>query len=229
MVFFSQLLPDKVVSMAIVIVANGVHVQHSLAYLKAAAVVIAVDNGAAYCYAEKRKPDVLIGDLDSIEPDLLMRIQQDKVLIQQYPREKNHIDLELAVMYALAHYPPQEILIISTTGGRDDMHLANILLLAQPQFKDLDIKILGWQMMLQVVTPAKPFQAQLTPGQTLSLLPLSDVTQGITGGGLQYLLNDDTLALGCTRGLSNVVSQPQVTIRITQGTLLITYQATVFK
>lgn len=209
--------------MTIVIVANGEHAQHSQSYLKNASVVIAVDNGASYCYAQNRIPEILIGDFDSIDPELLKQMQQDKVKIEQYPKEKDHIDLELALSHAITRYPGQEILIISTTGGRDDMHLANALLLAQPQFKDLDIKILGWQMLLQVITSQKSFQGNLTPGQTISLLPLSDNTTGITSSGLQYALKNDSLALGCTRGLSNVVSQSLVTIRIATGILLLCY------
>jgi thiamine pyrophosphokinase len=60
-------------------------------------------------------------------------------------------------------------------------------------------------------------------GSTVSAIPLSPLVTGITYTGLEYPLQDATLALGSTRGVSNVMAATPATLTIREGVLLVVY------
>ena len=62
---------------------------------------------------------------------------------------------------------------------------------------------------------------QAAPGSTVSAIPLSALVTGITYKGLEYPLQDATLTIGSTRGVSNVVASSPATITIKDGVLLV--------
>jgi len=62
--------------------------------------VIAADAGLALCLESGRMPDAVVGDLDSIRPDVLARARQAGVAIVAHPRDKDASDLDLALAYA---------------------------------------------------------------------------------------------------------------------------------
>jgi len=98
--------------------------------LARAAAVIAADGGLRHVLALGRRPDVLIGDLDSLPPGVDPETAAGKVI--RYPRDKDETDLELALLYAVDHYPDAEVFVVGGAGGRLDHLLANVLLLAHP-------------------------------------------------------------------------------------------------
>ena len=60
-----------------------------------------------------------------------------------------------------------------------------------------------------------------SPGDTLSLLPLSATVEGITYTGLHYPLQNATLSFGSTRGVSNTLSSTRATVTLRSGVALI--------
>jgi thiamine pyrophosphokinase len=62
---------------------------------------------------------------------------------------------------------------------------------------------------------------EATPGSTVSLLPLSASVTGITYTGMLYPLDNATLTLGSTRGVSNEVVSHPATVRIASGIALV--------
>lgn len=209
--------------MLIAIVANGVNnVTH--ADLVKADVVIAVDNGASYCYLCDRTPDIVIGDLDSVSVHTLQQLQEDNVITQQYPQEKDYTDLQLAIQFALENYTDSYIHLYSVTGGRDDMTLSNILLLAHPEFANANIVLHGEQHKLQTITREKSFEYFLELATIVSLIPLSATVLLKSTRGLKYPLQDDILYFASTRSVSNEVVSETVTVEVNTGILLITYE-----
>ena len=61
-------------------------------------------------------------------------------------------------------------------------------------------------------------------GGAVSVLALTAQVTGITYRGLEYPLDDFTLPLGSTRGVSNVVATQPATIRVGEGVLLVVQQ-----
>jgi len=58
-------------------------------------------------------------------------------------------------------------------------------------------------------------------GDILSLIPLSEIVEGIYLEGLKYSLNYEPLYRNLTRGISNVFTDYQAKISIQKGTLLV--------
>ena len=59
-----------------------------------------------------------------------------------------------------------------------------------------------------------------SPGERISLIPLSEVVVGVSTKGLEYPLKDATLYRHKTRGISNVLMDYTVQIQIKEGLLL---------
>jgi len=94
--------------------------------------VVAADGGSALCVKLGLEPDLVIGDLDSIGPDLLAEWLAAGIQFERYEHQtKLETDTELAALAAL-RWQPERIVILGALGGRLDHALANVLLLTHP-------------------------------------------------------------------------------------------------
>jgi len=185
--------------------------------------LIAADGGAKHCLAIHQLPHALIGDLDSIDQTTVDTFAQQGVTIERHPSDKNQTDLELALDHALAIAKErsfQEIILVGGLGGRLDQMLGNVLILAQREWP-IPLIIVAGTLRAQVVFPGTLLTLQATIGDTVSALPLSDRVTGITYTGMRYPLQNHTLALGSTRGMSNEVIAVPATVEIAAGRLLL--------
>lgn len=181
--------------------------------------IIAVDGGANHCRNFGIVPDVLIGDLDSIAPDVLQELREQDVAIHLHPPRKDATDLELALDLAMDK-GAREIWLLAGLGGRWDMSLANVLLLASKKYQPLRCTILAESCTMHILHPGAAFAVSGVPGQRVSLLPLAGDVRGLTLQGFEYPLKDATLDLGSTQGVSNVLSERTASIQFEVGILL---------
>ncbi len=178
---------------------------------------IAADGGArnARLFLE-RAPQVVIGDMDSVDKETRVWLAAHHAELIQYPRAKDETDLELALQLAHAR-GADEITILGALGGRVDQFLANALLLAQ--YANLKIVDAASELWIgkgnDVVHGAK--------GEIVSLIPLDAKVQGITTKDLEYPLRDETLERGSTRGISNVMLGERAQVSFKRGMLLIVH------
>lgn len=186
--------------------------------LKTADLVIAADSGASHLKKSGYLPHVIIGDLDSIDPDTLAFFQKNQVPVQAHPSRKNSTDTELCLEYARAKGATR-ITLLAATGNRLDHTLANILLLLPLADAGISARILDEKNEVQVVTD----RVELTgaPGDLVSLIPITPTVRGVTLKGLSYPLENHTLVMGNTLGISNVLSGSTAQISIRSGTLLV--------
>lgn len=178
---------------------------------------IAADGGArnARLFLE-RAPQVVIGDMDSVDDETRVWLAAHHAELIQYPRAKDETDLELALQLAHAR-GADEITILGALGGRVDQFLANALLLTQ--YANLKIVDAASELWIgkgnDVVHGAK--------GEIVSLIPLDAKVQGITTKDLEYPLRDETLERGSTRGISNVMLGERAQVSFKRGMLLIVH------
>ncbi len=181
--------------------------------------LVAADGGAHHCLAMGRLPHVVVGDLDSIAPALVEALAGQGVAMERHPVSKNQTDLELAIERALRD-GATEIVLLGALGGRLDQSLANVLLLAQRDWP-VPMQLVDEGEVATVLHGGEHLELMAQPGATVSLLPLSAEVTGITYTGLLYPLEDVTLALGSTRGVSNEVVTAPATVWIRSGLALI--------
>lgn len=206
--------------MIALILANGdLHVSpHLLQIARKADYVIAADGGSKHCAALQRSPDILIGDLDSVPKHLLQQFKNSGTKIVQHPRRKNATDLELSVDHAIEK-GATIIYFAGMLGGRWDMSLANIFLLAHDTYRQARLVLFGDACVMHILHPGKHVLST-EPNQRASLLPLHDDGEGITLSGFEYPLTNHTISFGSSLGLSNVTLGTRVRIEHTKGVLL---------
>ena len=208
--------------MRAIIFANGILEKWPAGFelSPASDLIIAADGGTRHCLAWNVAPHVVVGDMDSIEPDTLADLGSRGVEIKSYPPRKDETDLELALKEA-AERKASEIIILGALGNRWDMSLSNVLVLAAPFLKGVKTRILDDCQAITCLRGGQKVEFKGRPGDLLSLSSLQDPTGGITLNGLDYPLKNATLPVGSTHGISNVFAGHTAEVEITTGCLLV--------
>ena len=184
-------------------------------------VIIAADGGLKHCTNKGVAPHLVIGDMDSADPDELVDLEMKGVEVKRFPARKDETDLWLAVRAALER-KVDEIIILGALGGRWDMTFSNVLLLASPELKQIETRILEGRQELFVLHGGQAARLFGSKGDLLSLMPLTAVVSGLSLTGFEYPLDNETLDLGTTRGISNVFLDAVCSIEFSRGKLLVT-------
>jgi thiamine pyrophosphokinase len=202
-----------------VIFANGIlpDLKSAQSLLKEGDFWIAADGGSRHALACGRAPDVLIGDLDSLPDSARESLRRAGTKVRTHPSEKDETDLELAVWFSLRE-GFSSILIVGGLGGRTDLIVANLSLLADPALREYDIRIDdGREEALCVRESAVLLGAT---GDVVSLIPFGLAAEGVVTEGLQYPLREETLLPSRTRGVSNRMTESKAEISLKRGVLL---------
>lgn len=181
--------------------------------------VIAADGGALHCLKKGIIPDLLVGDFDSLSRTYVKSLKEQGAEILQYPAQKDQTDLELA-LDAAVQKGAEEIIIFGALGGRWDMTLANIMLLGRAQTANCRIRMMDGSLEMQVIRSGQKIRLKGQKGDTVSLIPLAQDAEGISLEGLEYPLCDETLKLGSTRGISNVMLGCRASASLRKGLIL---------
>jgi thiamine pyrophosphokinase len=199
-----------------VIFANGQLTDHAAA--RAAILpgdrLIAADGGLRHLRALGLAPHAVVGDLDSIEPETAASLASAGIRVVQHPARKDETDLELALRLARAE-GAQDVLVFGALGGRWDQTLANLLLLANPDFRNTRIRLVDGHQQLYLIQGQTVIEGE--PGDTVSLIALNGDAAGVTTTGLEYPLVQGTLPFGGTLGISNVLVGRQATVSVASG------------
>ena len=188
-----------------------------LACLPAAALVIAADSGLEHASALGWRVDLVVGDLDSVNLDVLAAARAAGALVEAHPREKDATDLELAVDAALVR-DARAVTVVGGAGGRLDHLLANLTLLASPRFAGARVD--AWCGPAYVVVVRDTVELTGPPGSTVTLLALGGPARGVRTEGLRYPLVDEDLEAGTSRGVSNQLIGPSARVSVQSGVLL---------
>ncbi len=174
--------------------------------------LVAADRGADHVAALGLWPDIILGDQDSQAGDYPGVARVD------FPAAKNFTDGAAALDYA-ARETGGLVGVAGALGGRTDHLLGNLL---APL--DLAADLRRWLLLGDDFTGAYSIgrcRIQGAPGQMVSLIPLSGQVEGICLEGLAYPLTEETLNLGSSRALSNVLLGETGWIRHKNGILLV--------
>jgi thiamine pyrophosphokinase len=176
--------------------------------------LIAADGGLRHMQALGLRPHVIVGDLDSIGPGEAEALAAAGVRVAVYPARKDETDLELALRLACDE-GARDLLIFGALGGRWDQTLANLLLLAHPDFRTTRIRLVDGHQQIYLIQGSATIEG--SSGDTVSLISLDGDAQGVTTTGLEYPLSEGTLPFGATLGISNVLAGRQATVTVRRG------------
>ena len=202
---------------SVVVVAGGQSSPGRVVAMPERAYVIAADSGIDRALALGLRIDLAIGDFDSVSPAGLAEAEASGAVIARHPPEKDATDLELALDAAIA-LDPSRILVIGSAGGRLDHLLGSILLLGDARYASATVDACLDDNRLWVIRGERTLEG--TPGEIVSLLPVHGPAEGVTTSGLEYPLNDETLAAGTSRGVSNVFAAVEAVVSVARGCLI---------
>lgn len=207
--------------MKCIVIANGEikNYDYCKQYIDPGDCVICADGGARHALAMGRIPDFLLGDFDSLDPDIMKQLENQPQPPQfvRFPANKDKSDTHLAVEFALEMHPHQ-IVLMGATGSRWDHSLANITMLSLLP-GDIPISLINEQNELFLITSEVDLKGE--PGEEISILPLSPEVRGVTTRGLKWPLVDHTIKMGDSLGVSNVILERGAGISLSEGKLLV--------
>ena len=186
--------------------------------------IIAADGAAGRVLAAGLRPDLVVGDGDSLDAESATRLERLGVAVHSFAADKDESDTELSLLAAL-HQGAARVTLLGALGGpRPEHGIANLLLLADPRFDGLPMVLAaGATTMTRTGTADGPGRLDIAgdAGDWVSLFPLGDAVEGVFTQGLRYPLRGDTLRLGPSRGLSNELLGTEAVVTSRRGRLLV--------
>ena len=207
--------------MDVVIFASGkIKNYDKLKEIIKASLVICADGGANHAYNMKLKPDLIIGDMDSIDSSILEYFKKIGVKIEKYPCNKDKVDTELA-MHRAIKMNPNNIFILGAIGNRLDHTLANVHLLLPAASYGVRAFIIDDYNKVSVITSRLTANISGEIGGLISLLPISSEVYGVSSKGLKWELRNHKFNIGNPFGVSNELASKNAKISVEDGILLL--------
>lgn len=176
--------------------------------------VICADSG--YIYAEKIgvKPDIIIGDYDSL--GFIPENIEEKFV---FPKEKDDTDLLLAVKEAI-NRGYKNIDIYGAFGGRFDHMFSNIQALAFIAENNSVGNLISGSEIVTLLNPGN-YEFKYKDNYSLSLFSYTDEVKGLTIKGTKYTTDNITLSSSFPLGISNIIINKKADISFIFGKLLV--------
>lgn len=190
--------------------------------------VLAADSGATWLHHWGIRPDVLLGDFDSLAPEILKTCQENgHTRWVRHREDKDQTDMELCVAEAL-RLGATSVRFFGATGTRLDHSLANLILL----YPFVQAGIPAWvedsnnrvTMMGALSRPGETEVAgeayvriEREEGFKVSLLALPPGVKQVVTHGLRYDMRGRDLPFGSTLAVSNEFEASEAEIRFAQG------------
>ena len=171
--------------------------------------ILCADSGYLHCEKLEVKPDLLLGDFDSIEkiPDGIARVT--------YPADKNYTDSWLAVREAVKRGYTR-ILMAGMLGRRLDHTWGNLQNLAWCAKSGVDAKITDGDTEVfavkdgEIIIPARE-------NAYLSVFSLEGTSRGVTISNGKYPLKDYDLSFDDPRAVSNEFQGTDIRVSVKSG------------
>lgn len=182
------------------------------------AYIIACDGGLRHCRAMMIIPNVMVGDFDSANQGDATFFDNLGVLKIEYPSKKDKTDMEIGLDLAIEK-KSDEIYIVGGLGSRFDHSLANVHILLEPMRLGIRACLLDEHNIITLVEDSIDIVGE--KGQTVSLIPLTTRATGICTEHLEYELNNATMEIGTSLGVSNVMLKDMAKVSVKEGILIL--------
>jgi len=181
--------------------------------------MIAADGGYAALASRGITPDLIIGDFDSLTPELQSAVS-DHPNVMRSSAEKDDTDMMLAVRYGLER-GYERFVINGGLGGRLDQTLANIQILVYLADNGARGTLLGHGVGVTVIKNGELRFSRSEAVGIVSVFSARDKAEGVTLKGLKYPLDDATLTNEYPLGVSNEFTGVPAVISVREGTLIV--------
>jgi thiamine pyrophosphokinase len=204
----------------VLIVAGGEEDDSVVSLHRRASLCIAADRGAEILNRYGIVPDVLVGDFDSCPSSVVESCRQVGTEIVTLRMAKDKTDTEVALDIVLKHGFSQAVVAGAFGGNRKDHEIANISLIEMFHRKKLDVVLTSRGTVAFGLSQTER-QFTGTPGDWVSLIPVTHKVHGVSTQCLKFPLAEATLVRGSTLGISNEMEGKEALVRVREGFLLI--------
>ena len=179
--------------------------------------IVAVDRGLDALLGAGLSCDVYVGDADTVSEAgrALVDVAED-FEVERHDPYKDYTDLALALDSVRRRWPGAEVLATCATGGRPDMALSVLGLLAG--YDDAPAWICEDETTARILHAGESWTIQGAEGKTFSIIAIALNTE-VSEHGLEWELDHSPLALLADTGISNIVRGTAV-ITVHQGTAI---------
>lgn len=179
--------------------------------------IVAVDRGLDALLGAGLGCDVYVGDADTVSD--AGRALVDAAVdfeVERHDPYKDYTDLALALDAIRLRWPAAEVVATCATGGRPDMALSVLGLLAG--YADAPVWIEEDEVTARILHQNETWTIEGAEGKTFSIIAIAPNTE-ISEHGLEWELDHSPLDLLADTGISNVV-RSTATIQVRTGTAI---------
>ena len=179
--------------------------------------VVAVDRGLDALLGAGLGCDVYVGDADTVSDAgrALVDAATD-FEVERHDPYKDYTDLALALDSVRRHWPGAEVVATCATGGRPDMALSVMGLLAG--YEDSPVWIAEDKVVARILHAGDSWTIEDAEGKTFSIIAIAPNTE-VSEHGLEWELNHSPLGPLADTGISNIV-RSTATIQVHAGTAI---------
>jgi thiamine pyrophosphokinase len=175
--------------------------------------IVCADGGANWARKIHIRPDIILGDFDSITDKIKKHFQN---VSQVFMGDQNNTDLEKAILFCIDRKIISAF-VVGAFGDRLD-HVTGSLGCFKKYGKQ--INLIFFDTIGTIILVDNEVSLNMRKGEKLSLIPLNRC-RGVTTKNLKYPLKNDTLELGNRESISNEAVSRNVSISVKSGTLLL--------
>ena len=179
--------------------------------------VVAVDRGLDALLGAGVSCDVYVGDADTVSDEGRALVDAAKDFeVERHNPYKDYTDLALALDSVRRRWTGAEVVATCATGGRPDMALSVLGLLAS--YADAPVWIEEDEVTARILHQDETWTIENAEGKTFSIIAIDPNTK-VSEHGLEWELNHAPLGLLADTGISNVV-RSTATIQVHTGTAI---------
>lgn len=181
-------------------------------------IVLCADGGANYAYELGLVPAFIVGDMDSIKPEVKEYYTSHHVQVKKYPRRKDFTDTQLVLSLA-EEMGADEIVFLGTLGKRLDHTLSNLY--CGIELVQKGKKVVHFTPEYAVYLTNKVLEITGQKGDMVSVLPLSEQARGVCEKGFEYPLENVLLEKKNPYTVSNILAAEKGEICVEEGVLAV--------
>ena len=179
--------------------------------------IVAVDRGLDALLGAGLSCDVYAGDADTVSDEGRVLVDAAEAFeVERHNPYKDYTDLALALESVRRRWPGAEVVATCATGGRPDMALSVLGLLAG--YADASVWIAEDKVVARILHAGESWTIEGADGKTFSIIAIAPNTE-ISEHGLEWELDHSPLGLLADTGISNVVRKT-AKIQVHQGTVI---------
>lgn len=182
-------------------------------------VCFCADGGANFAFKYGKMPEMIVGDLDSIEKGVLEYYEKKNVLMKKFPKDKDFTDFELILkeINKISENKNfvEKIFVVGGLGKRIDMSLSNLFI--TEKYKNL----VFLQENEEIFYAEKSFVLKNKKECEFSIIPISEKVEKLTLKGFKFETDKIDVKRESSRLVSNVILENEASVEFENGKLII--------